>query len=261
MHSPVLVPDDSDYLDLGGRAVVVTGATSGIGRQTALALSRQGARVALIGRREAELTETRALLAGDGHLVAPYDLTDHAGVSALLRSISAELGPLDGLVHAAGVHVTAPLRVATADQTTALFDINVTSALMLAKAFRHPKVRAESSSIVLLSSAVGLVGEAGVSAYAASKAAVASLGKSLALELAREGVRVNSIAAGIVETALTERLRASIGAAAWDQIDAAHPLGLGTADDVAGAALYLLSPVSRWVTGSVMVVDGGYTAR
>ncbi len=260
-RSLVLASDSSDYLNLGGRAVVVTGATSGIGRQTALALSRQGARVALIGRRETELAETRDMLAGEGHMVAPYDLTDHSGVSALLRGIAAELGPLDGLVHAAGVHVTAPLRIATADQTAALFDINVTSALMLAKAFRHPKVRAESSSIVLLSSAVGLVGEAGVSAYAASKAAVASLGKSLALELAREGVRVNSIAAGIVMTALTERLRSSVGADAWGEIDAAHPLGLGTVDDVAGAALYLLSPVSRWVTGSVMVVDGGYTAR
>lgn len=255
------VPDRDDYLNLGGRAVVVTGATSGIGRQTAVALSRQGARVALIGRRETELAQTRALLAGDGHLVAAYDLTEHAGVSSLIRGIAAELGPLDGLVHAAGIHATAPLRIATAEQTSALFDLNVTSALMLAKAFRHPKVRAETSSIVLLSSAVGLVGEAGVSAYAASKAAVASLGKSLALELAREGIRVNSIAAGIVETALTERLRSSVGAAAWDEIGAAHPLGLGTVDDVAGAALYLLSPVSRWVTGSVMVVDGGYTAR
>ncbi|MFJ4173865.1 SDR family NAD(P)-dependent oxidoreductase [Microbacterium sp. NPDC089696] len=255
------MPDDTSFLALDGRAIVVSGATSGIGRATAVAASRQGARVALIGRRPAELAETRAMLDGDGHVSVEYDLADHAGVTGMLRDVAAEMGPLSGLVHAAGIHVTAPLRIATAAQTAELLDINVTSALMLAKAFRHPRVRAEDASIVLLSSAVGLVGEAGVSAYAASKAAVASLGKSLGLELARERIRVNSIAAGIVETPLTDRLRAGVGADGWAQITAAHPLGLGTVDDVAHAALYLLSPVSRWVTGSVLVVDGGYTAR
>lgn len=255
------MPDIADYLELANRAVLVTGASSGIGRQTAIELSRAGARVALVGRREAELDETLSRMSGDGHIARVHDLSDHASTPPLVREVAEILGPLDGLVHAAGIHLTAPLRAVNAHQTTELFDMNVTSALVLAKAFRHPKVRAEEASIVLLSSAVGLVGEAGVSAYAASKAAVASLGKSLALELARERIRVNSVAAGIVETALTDRLRANVGSQAWERIREAHPLGLGRADDVANAALYLLSPVSRWVTGSVLVVDGGYTAR
>lgn len=246
---------------LQGRTIVITGGSSGIGRATAVAASQSGARIVILGRREDELRRTRALLAGEGHGIAVYDLADHAGVAGLLRALAVEHGPLDGLVHAAGIHLTAPLRGVTAEQTTALFDINATSALMLAQAFRHPKVRGPDPSIVLLSSAVGLVGEAGVSAYAASKAAVASISRSLALELARESIRVNSIAAGVVATALTEGIKAKVGAPAWAQIEAAHPLGIGAAEDVAHAALYLLSPVSKWVTGSVLVADGGYTAR
>lgn len=198
---------------------------------------------------------------GTGHIVVPFDLDDHDATLSMLRGVVDRLGPLDGLFHSAGIHATTPLRMVAADQVSALFGANVTSAVMLAKAFRHRQVRGASPSIVLMSSAVGLVGEAGVSVYAATKAAVASLGKSLALELARENIRVNSIAAGIVETALTEKIRSSVGGEAWSQIEQAHPIGIGAVEDVANAALYLLSPVSRWVTGSVLVIDGGYTAR
>lgn len=253
--------DVPTYLDLAGRVVVVTGASSGIGRATAILASRHGAKVALIGRRQAELEVTRAQLVGDSHLALALDVTMREQIPSALRAIVDELGPLDGLVHAAGVHATTPLRIANAEQASRIFDVNVTSALMMTKAFRHAKVRGSDPSVVLMSSAVGLVGEAGVSVYAASKAAVASLGRSLGLELAREGIRVNSIAAGIVETELTAGLRDGVGGEAWSQIEAAHPLGFGTADDVANAALYLLSPASRWVTGSALVIDGGYTAR
>lgn len=223
--------------------------------------SQHGARVALIGRREAELERTRESMHGAGHMVMPFDVSAHEEIPRLFRSIVDEMGALDGLLHAAGVHATTPLRIVAADQAALLFDINVTSSLMLTKGFRHAKVRGSEPSVVLMSSAVGLVGEAGVSVYAASKAAVASLGRSLALELAREGVRVNSIAAGIVETELTAGLRQRVGAEAWAQIEDAHPLGVGTVEDAASAAMYLLSPASRWVTGTALVVDGGYTAR
>lgn len=251
----------ADFLRLSGRAVAVTGASSGIGRAVAVAASQAGARVALVARREDELERTVDMLAGDGHLVVPLDVTDHAAIAPAFAEIAAQFGALDGLLHAAGVHAVTPARTITATQSARLLDINVTSALLLAKAFRHPKVRAERSSIVLMSSAAGLVGEAGVSVYSATKAAVAAAGRSLAIELAPEGVRVNAIAAGIVETELTDALRAKLGDDAWGTIESQHPLGLGAPEDVADAALYLLSPASRWVTGTTMVVDGGYTAH
>lgn len=253
--------DSRDFLRLAGRSLLITGASSGIGRAAAIGASRQGARVALVARRAEPLEEVRGELDGDGHIVVPFDVTDHTRVADMVSRAVEVLGPLDGLLHAAGHHATTPLRTMTAESMNELFDVNVTTGAMLARAFRHPSVRGEHPSIVLMSSAVGLVGEAGVSAYAASKAAVAALARSLALELARERIRVNSIAAGVVSTAMTEGIRSSVGAKGWDAISAAHPLGVGIADDVADAALYLLSPASRWVTGTTLVVDGGYTAR
>jgi NAD(P)-dependent dehydrogenase (short-subunit alcohol dehydrogenase family) len=255
------VPDSTDFLGLRGRVILVTGASSGIGRQTAVAAARHGARIACLARRDDELQALLGILDGEGHIAVPFDVTDHAGIPAMMRGVVDRMGPVDGLVHAAGVHATSPLRTVTEEQVSRLFNINVTSAVMLAKAFRHARVRGERPSVVLLSSTVGLVGEAGVSVYAASKAAVASLAKSLGLELAREGIRVNAIAAGMVGTALADGIRSAVGDGGWAAIEAAHPLGIGTADDVANAALYLLSSASGWVTGTALIVDGGYTAR
>lgn len=252
---------NSDYLRLSGSSILITGASSGIGRATAIAASAQGARVALVARRAEQLNETLGMLEGKDHIALPSDLGDFASIPALLRKAADALGPLSGLMHAAGVHAVTPLLATTPSRVTSLFETNVTTSVMLAKAFRNPKVRAEAASIVFMSSAVGLTGEAGVSVYAATKAAVASLGRSLGLELASERIRVNSIAAGIVETPLTEGILSKVGAEGWTAIEEAHPLGLGSPDDVAAAALFLLSPASRWVTGTTLVLDGGYTAH
>lgn len=255
------MPESLDFLGMRGRTVLVTGASSGIGRATAVAAARAGASVVAVARRADELERLVSELDGTRHLAVPFDVTDFAGIPAMLRDVVDRVGPIDGVVHAAGIHEAAPLRVVSAERIAHLFEVNVTTAVMLAKGVRHAKVRGPAVSIVFLSSAVGIVGEAGVSVYAATKAAVASLAKSLGLELAREGVRVNAVAAGVVQSAMTDTLRETVGEAGWAEIEKAHPLGIGRVEDVADAALFLLSPASRWITGSTLVVDGGYTAR
>lgn len=239
----------------------MTGASSGIGRSVAIEASRHGAKIALVARSRERLDDALQILEGDGHVALACDLSEPEAAGQVVREAAERLGGLDGLVHAAGVHSATPLRAMSATEVDRVFAVNVTAAFMLAKALRHRQVRRKGASIVLLSSAVGLVGQSGVSAYSASKGAVVSLAKSLAVELAREDVRVNCVCPGVVTTEMTEGLAATIGEVAFDSVARAHPLGLGEAVDVANAALYLLSPASRWVTGSALVVDGGFTAQ
>lgn len=246
---------------LAGARIVITGASSGIGRETAILASERGAKLALISRRRTELEAVLAELSGDGHIVLPCDVTNPTDVTAALSTAAMELGPIHSLVHAAGVHALTPLRALSHEAVARMFDVNVSSGFVLAKAFRRPAVRAEEANIVLMSSAIGIVGGAGVSAYAASKAAVASMAKSLALELAREQIRVNAVAAGIVSTPLTASFSDLVGTDAWKRIVDEHPLGIGTATDVAEVILFLASSAAKWITGTVVAVDGGYTAR
>ena len=250
-----------DFLNLHQKTLLVTGASSGIGREAALLASQYGARIALLARRVDDLEDLVGRLPGEGHIIVPYDLTDTDGIPEMVRSVADRLGGLDGLVHAAGRHLTLPLRSVSSSNIHELFDINVAAAIMLAKGFRHKQVRKPSASLVLLSSAVGLVGQPGVSVYSATKGAIITLTKSLALELAREDIRVNCVCPGVVMTAMTQGIRDRIGEEGFHAVTDAHPLGLGEPSDIANAILFLLSSSSRWITGASLSVDGGYTAQ
>ena len=248
-------------LDLSGRAILVTGASSGIGRETAILLSRLGARLILVARDAERLGQTRNVLEGSDHWVEPFDLIKTDEIPAWMETLARKTGPLAGLVHAAGVQQTAPLKTVDPADIDAIMRINVTAAAMLVKGFRQRSVRASSGSVVLVASVMGLVSEAGMSAYSASKGALVSLARSLSLELAHERIRVNCVAPACVQTPLFDRMKKAFTPAQISAITTAHPLGLGRPIDVAYAAAYLLADTAAWVTGSTLVVDGGYTAR
>lgn len=243
-----------------GKTVVVTGASSGIGRETAILLSELGAKVVLVGRSLQKLSETSAAMSGTGHLIEPFDFSADADVNGWLKQVAEKAGAVDGLVHAAGIFAGIPLRVLETQEITKVLDVNVKSAVLLAKAFRQPKVHCNSSAIVFISSVMGLIGQPGVSAYAASKGAIISFTKSCALELLRDGIRVNCVAPGFVATEMTKQWQSSLTDEMCRKISERHPMGVGNPLDVACACVYLLSPAARWITGTTMVVDGGYTA-
>ncbi len=248
-----------DSTALADRTILVTGASSGLGRAACVVLSQLGARVIAVGRDEQRLTETAEQLDGSGHLVRPFDLSHVDEIPKWMKSVAADHGALQGVVHSAGLHLARPLQMLKPDAVKELLQINVTAALMLAKGLRQRGVFEVPASIVFLSSVMGRVGQAGVSAYCASKGAVDAMTRSLALELAPQGIRVNAVAPGQVESEMADQQKQTLTAEQFDRIKAMHPLGLGRPEDVAHAVAFLLADTSRWITGSTLTVDGGYT--
>jgi NAD(P)-dependent dehydrogenase (short-subunit alcohol dehydrogenase family) len=248
-------------LDLTGQTILVTGASSGIGRETARLISQLGARVVLVGRNEERLAETLRSLDGGGHRVEPLDLTLVDEIPRWLKNISASSGPLHGLVHSAGIHKLRPLRVLSAKTAEDILRINVGAAIGLAKGFLQKGVCVPPGSIVFLSSVAGLTGQSGMAAYAASKGAIVALTRALAVELAGESIRVNCVAPGVVATEMGQSLLGMLTPEQSAALEAMHLLGFGSARDVSYAIAFLLAETARWITGTVLVVDGGYTAH
>jgi NAD(P)-dependent dehydrogenase (short-subunit alcohol dehydrogenase family) len=244
-----------------GRTILVTGASSGIGRETAILLSQLEARVVLVGRDVKRLEETRTNMSGNDHLVQSIDLTRGDLIPGWLRQTASDTGPIAGLVHCAGIHQSIPLRVLTAEKVDEVMRTNVTAAIMLVKAFRQRGCCTRPARIVLMSSVAGIAGQSAVSVYSASKAAIGGFTRSAAMELAPEGIRVNCIAPGYVSTEMTAALRNKLTPDQFAAMESSHPLGLGTPRDIAYASAFLLAETGRWITGTTLVVDGGFAAH
>jgi NAD(P)-dependent dehydrogenase (short-subunit alcohol dehydrogenase family) len=247
-------------IDLSGRSILVTGASSGIGRETGVLLSQLGARVILAGRNKDRLDRTQAILDGSGHHVEQFDLADLDAIPAWVKDLASRYDALHGVVHSAGIYGVYPLRTLTAPQIEETLRLNLNAAILLAKGFRQKGCHAERGAIVFLSSVAGLRGHAGLSAYTASKSALIGVTKSLAIELARDGIRVNNVAPGLVETEMASQFEEQT-LAGRTAIETEYPLGIGKPRDVANGIAFLLSDAARWITGATLVIDGGFTAH
>lgn len=252
---------EKDPFDLTGKAVIVTGASGGLGRHFARTLARAGAKVALAARRIDALGEVaRQIEAFDGRAIPiALDVTDIASVRACVETAETELGPISILINNAGIAQTKPALEIEEDEWDRVIDTNLKGAwLMAQETARHMVKLGHGGSIVNVASVLGLTAISQVAAYCASKAALVNLTRALAIELARDGIRVNALAPGYVETEMNrEYLTGPGGEAVKKRI----PQGrFGQPEDLDGVLLLLASDASRYMTGSVVVIDGGHSA-
>jgi NAD(P)-dependent dehydrogenase (short-subunit alcohol dehydrogenase family) len=249
--------------DLSGKNILVTGASSGLGRQIAISCSRMGARIVLMARDGQRLQKTLSEMQNpEYHLSISVDLVEFEKIETSINEAVAQIGKIHGLVNCAGISSTLPIRSVSPEKLLTLFNINVISAYQLTRLISNPKYFSHiGGSIIFISSVMGLVGENGKSAYSMTKGALISGARSLAVEFSSKKIRVNCISPGIIITPLNANAEYISDENKRQALEHQHLLGLGTPEDVASACIYLLSNASRWVTGINLVVDGGYTVK
>jgi len=242
-------------IDLSGRVAIVTGASRGIGRATALALARQGASVAAAARADHASAVAAEIEAAGGQAMAlSVDVTDQPSVEHLTAATMERFGRIDVLVSNAGITRDQLMLRLKRDDWDAVVATNLTGAFTCVQAVLRPMIRQRAGRIITISSVVGQAGNAGQANYAASKAGLIGFSKALALEVASRGITVNVVAPGLIDTDMTR----AVAEAAHEGWVARIPMGrLGRAEDVADAVCFLASDEASYITGQVLAVNGG----
>jgi len=241
---------------LEGKNILVTGASSGIGRGICIECSKMGATVQLMARNEERLNETMSQMEGEGHQIHMADLCSTEDINALVDALPV----LDGVVLCAGIIKTMPVKNINEEAMTEIFNANIMGDIKLCSRLLKKKKLNHGASVVFISSVSTFNVKVGNSLYSATKGAVNSFAKAMALEVSKQNMRVNCIQPGFVPSSIL-----SSGAIEEDEYlkfyAERHPLGFGTPTDIANCCIYLLSDAARWVTGSIFTIDGGYTLQ
>lgn len=254
----------NDFLNLANKHVLVTGATSGIGRAVAVLLSELGVRVSFIGRREEKLQETLSLMTGVGHFPICFDLSDTKSIESIVKEAIGKNGPFDGYVQCAGTNKDLPLNSVKFDKIHELMLTNFYSFFEIVRVISRKGRFNTGLSIVAVSSTAAECGVMSQTAYSASKAAINGSMRAMAIELAPKGIRVNTVLPGPTNTEMyRDYLTLRSGVKEAEAVKIVSPrnyLGMNEPIDVANAIVFLLSPASKMITGVELPVDGGYTS-
>ena len=246
--------------NLNNKTILITGASSGIGRAAAISCDKHGANLILVGRHKERLNHTLSLLSKNNHRMIFVDLTNFEDLSVKLNEVQNEINNIDGIVNAAGISSTVPFRVFKPKKLEDIFKINVTAAFQLTKLL-IPILNRKRASIIFISSVMANIGDKGKTLYSITKGAVSAGARSLALEYASNNIRVNTIAPGIVNTPMTQNSTYKTNKELYSKMLEKYPLGFGEPEDIADACVFLLSDASKWITGSEITIDGGFSAN
>lgn len=249
-------------MDLSGKNILVTGASSGIGKGIAIYLSKVGANIIMAARNEEKLKETYNELEPGNHSYYLIDLNNLDEIEGMIDKICSDGRKLNGIVHSAGISSTIPIQYIKLDTLKSIMSVNFYSFIELVKHFSKRKYNDNGGSIVAISSISSKVGARGLAAYCASKGALDSAIRPIALELAAKNIRINSIAPGMIKSQIYDGLIELVNNKDFEtDLKKRQIMGLGKPEDVASAAAFLLSDASKFITGTSIIVDGGYLAH
>ncbi len=251
-----------DLLNIRDRRFLITGAASGIGKATTQILANLGAELILVDYNEEGLHQFIKQQSSDKLHPLVLDLSEPEQIRPAIENAVKKYGKLNGMAHIAGIPYITPLKAIQREKADKLYRVNQYAAVELIKTFASNKIHSnDGGSAVLISSVYGVVGSAANVAYAMTKAAIIGITKALSIELASKRIRVNCIAPGFIKTKMMEENSFRFDDEYMQRLNNLHPLGLGEAEDIANGVVFLLSDMSKWMTGAVMNIDGGFTAQ